>query len=52
MNLKDASHARMFDQLPVFFIASHLLITFANSLDLDQDQHNVGHDLDPIRLTL
>ena len=25
----------------------HLLITFANSLDPDQDQQNVGPDLDP-----
>ena len=29
-----------------------LLITFANSLDPDQDQQNVGPDLDPNRLTL
>ena len=29
-----------------------LLITFANSLDPDQDQQNVGSDLDPICLTL
>ena len=29
-----------------------LLITFANSLDPDQTQHNVGPDLDPICLTL
>ena len=28
------------------------LITFANSLDLDQARHYVGHDLDPNRLTL
>ena len=27
----------------------HLLTTFANSLDLDQDQHFVGPDLDPSR---
>ena len=26
-----------------------LLITFANSLDLDQDQQDVGPDLDPNR---
>ena len=25
----------------------HLLITFAKSLDSDQDQQNVGTDLDP-----
>ena len=29
-----------------------LLITFANSLDPDQDRQNVGRDLDPNRLTL
>ena len=28
-----------------------LLITFANSLDPDQDRQNVGPDLDPNRLT-
>ena len=28
-----------------------LLITFANSLDPDQDRHNVGPDLDPSCLT-
>ena len=26
----------------------HLLITFANSLDSDQDQQNVGPGLDPV----
>ena len=35
---------------PNYFHASdyspHLLITFANILDLDQDQHDVGPDLD------
>ena len=30
----------------------HLLITFANSLDPDQDRHNVGPDLNPNGLTL
>ena len=29
-----------------------LLITFANSLDQDQDQQNVGPDLGPNRFTL
>ena len=29
-----------------------LLITFANSLDPDQDRHNVGPDLDPSCLTI
>ena len=30
----------------------HLLITFANSLDPDQDRQSVGPDLDPNCLTL
>ena len=30
----------------------HLLINFANSLNLDQDRHNVGPDLEPNCLTL
>ena len=30
----------------------HLLITFANEVDQDQDQQSVGPDLDPSRLTL
>ena len=30
---------------------SHLLITFANSLDQDQARQNVGPDLDPNCLT-
>ena len=38
------------------FLASgnfcHLLITFANSLDPDQDGSSVGPDLGPNRLTL
>ena len=38
------------------FLASgdqyRLLVTFANSLDPDQDRQNVGPDLDPNRLTL
>ena len=41
----------MLEFLLTFFLASsnfsHLLITFANSLDPDQDQQNVGPDLDP-----
>ena len=44
MNLKDDSYARMFDQLPAFFIASHLLITFANSLVLIYIQTGVHSD--------
>ena len=39
-----------------FILASgdfcRLLITFANSLDPDQDKQSVGPDLDPKRLTL
>ena len=38
------------------FLASgdfcHLLITFANNLDIDQDLQNFGPDLDPNHLTL
>ena len=38
------------------FLASsdfcHLLVKFANSLDPDQDRHNVGPDLDPNCLAL
>ena len=30
----------------------HLLITFANGLDPDQDHPNVGPDMDPNHLTL
>ena len=30
----------------------HILTTFVNSLDIDQDQQNVGPDLDPNCLTL
>ena len=45
-----------FGTLSNSFLASgdlcHLLITFANSLDPDQDQHTVGPDLDPNSLTL
>ena len=29
----------------------HLIITFANSLDPDQDRQNVGPDLDPNSVT-
>ena len=36
--------------LPAAFFC--LLITFANSLDADQDRQNVGPDLDPNCLTL
>ena len=34
-----------------FFLASPLLITFANSFDLDEDQQNVSPDLVPNGLT-
>ena len=33
-------------------VTCRLLITFANSLDPDQDQQNIGPDLDPNSLTL
>ena len=33
-------------------VTCHLLITFANSLDPDQDRQNVGPDLDRNGLTL
>ena len=40
----------------VSFLASvdfcHLLITFTNSLDIDEDRQNAGRDLDPNSLTL
>ena len=45
----------IFNTLALFFFASGdfcLLITFANSLDPDQDRQNVGPDLDPNCLTL
>ena len=35
-----------------YFFACHLGITFANSLDHDQDQQNVGPDRGPNCLTL
>ena len=38
--------------IELFISWCHLLITFANSLDPDQAQENVGHDLDPNYLTL
>ena len=40
---------RAFDFLRAIFFL--LLITFANSLDPDQDQQNICPDLDPKRLT-
>ena len=40
----------LFIKLTISFC--RLLITFANSLDPDQDRQNVGPDLDPSRLTL
>ena len=38
--------------LPASGELCRLLMNFANSLDPDQDRHNVGPDLDPNRLTL
>ena len=37
----------VFNTLPACGDFCHLLITFANSLDLDQARQNVGPDLDP-----
>ena len=45
----------LFRQFNSFLASSkfcHLLITFANGLDPDQDPQNVRPDLDPKRLTL
>ena len=41
----------VFNSLPARGGFCCLLITFANSLDLDQAQQNVRPDLDPDRLT-
>ena len=41
----------VFNSLPASADFCHLLITFANSLDLDQARQNVGPDLDPNCLT-
>ena len=41
----------VFNSLPANSDFCHLLITFANSLEPDQAQHNVGPDLDPNCLT-
>ena len=38
--------------LSLLAVTCHLLITFANSLDPDQDRLNVSPDLDPNCLTL
>ena len=38
--------------LSLLVVTCHLLISFANSLDSDQDRQNVGPDLDPNRLTV
>ena len=40
-----------FNSLPASGNFCHLLITYANSLDPDQAQHNAGPDLDPNCLT-
>ena len=42
----------VFRYLPSSSDFYRLLITFASSLYQDQDQQNVGSDLDPNRLTL
>ena len=46
---------KMWNLLLTFLVIGdfrHLLITFANIFDPDQDQHNVGPDLDRICSTL
>ena len=56
----DGGRVKILVVIPYFinsFLASgdfhhHLLINFANSLYPDQDQHNVGADLDPNHLKL
>ena len=45
---KASKSCSVFNSLPA---SGHLLITFANSLDTDQAQQNVGPDLDPNCLT-
>ena len=51
----DLRHMHMHKAFFYYFLASddfcRRLITFANSLDPDQDRHYVGPDLDPNRLT-
>ena len=42
----------LFYSLPNSRDFCRLLITFAKSLDPDQDRQNVGPDLDPNRLTI
>ena len=46
-----SSCCSVFNSLPASGDFCHLLITFANSLDPDQAQQNVGPDLDPNCLT-
>ena len=47
-----APDIHIFNSLLASGALCHLLITFANSLNPDQDQHSVGPDLDPNSLTL
>ena len=50
-----ASRKGLFKILSSFLYSGNfcnLLVTFANSLDPDQDRQNIGLDLDPNRLTL
>ena len=60
MQLWSISHRILFESIILItifisFLASsklyHLLITFVNTLDPDQDRQNVGPDLDPNCLT-
>ena len=45
-------HVTMFNSYLASGDFCHLLITFANSLELDQDRQNVGPDLDPNCFTM
>ena len=45
-------HSHMQLTLSLLVVTCHLLITFANSLDPDQDRQNVSPDLDANWLTL
>ena len=49
-------HGRLFNATGCIFLTlhdfCHLLLTFANSLDPNQDRVNVGPDLDPNCLNL
>ena len=53
MSVLSYSNSVNYNMHTLLFISQcHLLLTFANSLDLDQARQNVGPDLGPICLTL